>query len=248
MTENTTEKEQSLVSHLTELRSRIFKIVLGLIIVFIVLIPFANDLYTTFAKPALENLSQKATFIIPNPMDAFLLPLKLCLFLSLLLTLPWTLYQVWGFIAPGLYKHERKLITPIVSSTTLLFYLGIVFAYFVVLPLVFKFLSETSPEGFLLTPDIAKYFSFVFTIFIAFGIAFEVPVATVLLIYLGVVSVETLKSKRRYVIVIAFVVGMVLTPPDLISQTLLAIPMLILFEIGLFFGQRVEKRRKLEEG
>lgn len=240
------EQEESITSHLIELRQRIIYIAVGILIIFLLCLPFSQYLFEQFAQPVLQSLSDNERLIIRKPLDSFLIPLKLCLFLGVILSLPWILYQVWGFIAPGLYRRERKIIAPLVISTTALFYLGILFAYFVVLPLAFSFLAGFAPDGTEYGPDIADYFSFVFTVFFAFGLAFEVPVATVLLVLVGVTDVESLKGKRRYVIVGAFVFGMLLTPPDMISQTLLAIPMWALFEIGLFVSARLEKKMDKE--
>lgn len=240
------EQEETLTSHLVELRQRVIYILIGVLGVFLLCLPFSQTLFEQFAQPVLQSLSDNENMIIRKPLDSFLIPLKLCLFLGLLVSLPWVLYQVWGFVAPGLYRRERKIITPLVISTTILFYLGILFAYFVVLPLAFSFLVNFAPQGTEYGPDIADYFSFVFTVFFAFGIAFEVPVATVLMVMVGVTDVESLRSKRRYVVVGAFVFGMLLTPPDMISQTLLAIPMWGLFEIGLLVGAWWEKKAEAE--
>ncbi len=239
--------EENLTSHLIELRQRIIYILIGVLAVFLVCVPFSQLLFEQFAQPVLQSLNETEKLIIRKPLDSFLIPLKLCLFLGVLGALPWILYQVWGFIAPGLYKRERKVVAPLVISTTLLFYLGILFAYFVVLPLAFRFLAGVAPDGTEYGPDIADYFSFVFTVFFAFGVAFEVPVATVLMVIVGVTDVESLRAKRRYIIVFAFVFGMLLTPPDIISQTLLAIPMWALFEIGLFVAKRAQARMDARE-
>lgn len=237
-----TAHEESLTSHLVELRQRIIYILIGVLAVFLLCLPFSQTLFEQFAQPVLQSLSDNENLIIRKPLDSFLIPLKLCLFLGVLFSLPWILYQVWGFVAPGLYQRERKVVIPLIVSTTLLFYLGILFAYFVVLPLAFQFLAGFAPDGTEYGPDIADYFSFVFTVFFAFGLAFEIPVATVLMVVIGVTDVESLRQKRRYIIVGAFVFGMLLTPPDMISQTLLAIPMWLLFEIGLFVANRLEKK------
>ncbi len=247
MHDNPTEKEESLTSHLVELRQRIIRIVVAVLLLFIICVPFRNTLFEQFAQPVLQSLSDNAgALIIRKPLDSFLIPLKLCLFVSFIFSLPWTLYQIWGFVAPGLYRRERKVVAPLIISTTGLFYLGVLFAYFVVLPLAFHFLAGSTPDGASYGPDIADYFSFVFTVFFAFGLAFEVPVATVLMVLVGVIDVESLRAKRRYVIVGAFIFGMLLTPPDIISQTLLAIPMWALFEIGLFVAARIEKKADAE--
>lgn len=241
-----TAHEESLTSHLVELRQRIIYILIGVLAVFLLCLPFSQTLFEQFAQPVLQSLSDNENLIIRKPLDSFLIPLKLCLFLGVLFSLPWILYQVWGFVAPGLYQRERKVVIPLIVSTTLLFYLGILFAYFVVLPLAFQFLAGFAPDGTEYGPDIADYFSFVFTVFFAFGLAFEIPVATVLMVVIGVTDVESLRQKRRYIIVGAFVFGMLLTPPDMISQTLLAIPMWLLFEIGLFVANRLEKKMAAE--
>lgn len=241
-----TAHEESLTSHLVELRQRIIYILVGVLAVFLLCLPFSQTLFEQFAQPVLQSLSDNENLIIRKPLDSFLIPLKLCLFLGVLFSLPWILYQVWGFVAPGLYQRERKIVIPLIVSTTLLFYLGILFAYFVVLPLAFQFLAGFAPDGTEYGPDIADYFSFVFTVFFAFGLAFEIPVATVLMVVIGVTDVESLRQKRRYIIVGAFVFGMLLTPPDMISQTLLAIPMWLLFEIGLFIANRLEKKMAAE--
>lgn len=240
------EKTESLTSHLIELRQRVIYILIGVLAIFLLTLPFSQTLFEQFAQPVIQSLSETENLIIRKPLDSFLIPLKLCLFLGVMISLPWILYQVWGFVAPGLYQRERKIVAPLIVSTTLLFYLGVLFAYFVVLPLAFQFLAGFAPEGTEYGPDIADYFSFVFTVFFAFGLAFEVPVATVLMVMVGVAEVDSLRSKRRYVIVGAFVFGMLLTPPDIISQTLLAIPMWALFEIGLFVAARLEKKMQAE--
>lgn len=238
--------EASLTSHLVELRQRIIAILIGILLVFLLCLPFSQILFEQFAQPVLQSLSANEGLIIRKPLDSFLIPLKLCLFLGIILSLPWILYQIWGFVAPGLYQRERNIVAPLIISTTALFYLGILFAYFVVLPLAFSFLANFAPQGTEYGPDIADYFSFVFTVFFAFGLAFEVPVATVLMVMVGVVDVATLRGKRRYIIVGAFIFGMLLTPPDVISQTLLAVPMWALFEIGLFIAARLEKKMDAE--
>lgn len=238
--------EESLTSHLIELRQRIIYILIGVLSVFLLCLPFSQTLFEQFARPVLQSLSADENMIIRKPLDSFLVPLKLCLFLGVMVSLPWILYQVWGFIAPGLYRRERKIIAPLVISTTALFYLGVMFAYFVVLPLAFRFLVAFAPTGTEYGPDIADYFSFVFTVFFAFGLAFEVPVATVLMVMVGVTDVQSLRNKRRYVVVGAFIFGMLLTPPDMISQTLLAVPMWALFEIGLLVAGRWEKKAEAE--
>lgn len=235
------DQEQPFISHLLELRTRIIRMLLGVLAVFAVLVPFANPLYETFAGPILGNIPGE--MIATDPISPFLTPLKLTLVLSLFIAMPWVLYQVWAFVAPGLYRHEKRLAMPLLISSVFLFYLGMAFAYFVILPIFFAFIVATAPEGVAVMTDINLYLNFVLTIFFAFGVAFEVPVATILLILIGATTPDALAEKRPYIIVGAFVVGMLLTPPDVISQTLLAIPMWLLFEVGVFFSRFMLRRR-----
>jgi sec-independent protein translocase protein TatC len=232
-------QEGTLISHLLELRNRLLYIVAVIALVFIPAAIFSNHLYQLLAAPLLSVLSAKGELIVTNPLQAFLTPVKLAFFVSVLITIPFTLYQVWAFIAPGLYRRERGMVLPLLVSSTVLFYAGMAFAYFVVFPLVFRFLSGFTPMGVQFTPDIKAYQDFVFTLFLAFGAAFELPVALVLLARAGVVNPDTLAKKRPYVILWIFVAAMMLTPPDALSQTFLAVPMMILFEIGLIFARRV---------
>ncbi len=229
------ESEQPFLSHLFELRDRLLRIVMLVLVVFLGLFFVANDLFTMVAQPLMD--AYPGDIIAIGILSPFLTPIKLALVASVFLTMPFIFYQMWAFIAPGLYKHERKLVIPLVVSSTILFYLGVLFAYYVVFPLVFAFLSKIAPEGVNAMPDIAAYLDFVLTLFFAFGLAFEIPIATIILVWMGMVTPEQLTKKRPYVIVGAFVVGMFLTPPDIISQTLLAIPMWILFEVGIFFSR-----------
>jgi sec-independent protein translocase protein TatC len=229
------ESEQPFLSHLFELRDRLLRIVMLVLVVFLGLFFVANDLFTMVAQPLMDVYP--GNIIAIGILSPFLTPIKLALVASVFLTIPFIFYQMWAFIAPGLYKHERKLVVPLVISSTFLFYLGALFAYYVVLPLVFAFLSGIAPEGVNAMPDIAAYLDFVLTLFFAFGMAFEIPIATIILVWMGMVTPEQLTKKRPYVIVGAFVVGMFLTPPDIISQTLLAIPMWVLFEVGIFFSR-----------
>lgn len=222
-----------LISHLVELRDRLLKAVLVILILTAGLIPFSNDLYQILAEPLLRHLPESSTMIATQVASPFLTPFKLTLSTAILLAIPILLYQLWAFIAPGLYEDERKLVFPLLFVSTLLFFLGILFAYFVVFPIVFGFLTQTSPEGVAVMTDISSYLDFVLKLFFAFGLAFEVPIATILLIRTGVTTVEGLREKRPYIIVAAFVIGMLLTPPDIISQTLLAVPVWLLFELGL---------------
>jgi sec-independent protein translocase protein TatC len=245
--EPSTEATETLLSHLIELRDRILRMFLAILVVFLMLFPFANQIYTFLATPLMVHLPEGTSMIAIEVAAPFLIPFKLVLLLAVVLTIPYTLYQLWAFIAPGLYKHEKKMAGPLVASSTILFYLGMAFAYFVVFPLIFAFFTATAPEGVAVMTDISRYLDFVIMLFIAFGIAFEVPIATILLVSMGATTPEKLASKRPYVIVGTFVIGMILTPPDIISQTLLALPMWILFEIGLILS-RIMQKRKAERG
>jgi sec-independent protein translocase protein TatC len=241
-------QEQPLVSHLIELRDRLLRMVLVVLAVFLVLFPFANDLYTMISVPLRDALPVGSTMISTKPIDPFLIPFKLSLQLAVFIAVPFILYQFWAFVAPGLYKHEKRLVMPLLVSSTMLFYLGMAFAYFVVFPLIFTFISKTAPEGIQIATDMGSYLDFVMTLFFAFGAAFEVPIATIILVWMGMTTPEQLRQKRPYVIVGAFVVGMLLTPPDIISQTLLALPMWVLFELGIVFsGGFVRKPEEEEE-
>lgn len=238
--------EGTLLSHLFELRTRLLRIVLAILIVFLALFPFANRIYTLLAGPLMVHLPEGSSMIAIEVAAPFLIPFKLVLLLAVVLTVPYLLYQLWGFVAPGLYRHEKRMAVPLVVSSTLLFYAGMAFAYFVVFPLIFAFFTGTAPEGVAVMTDIARYLDFVIMLFLAFGIAFEVPVATILLVSLGATTPESLAKKRPYVIIGVFVIGMVLTPPDIISQTLLALPMWLLFEIGLVLSRMMLRRREQE--
>lgn len=236
--EESLEGEMTLVEHLVELRDRLLRVVLSVVLVLLVLFPFANDLYTLLAKPLLKHLPQGGSMIATEVASPFLTPFKLALVLAIFISMPVALYQLWSFVAPGLYKHERRFVFPLMITSTVLFYAGMAFAYYVVFPLMFAFFNATVPDGVAIMTDISKYLDFVLKIFFAFGIAFEVPIATILVVWAGFTTPEALAAKRPYVIVAAFVVGMLLTPPDAISQTLLAIPVWILFELGVFFARR----------
>jgi len=236
--------EQPFISHLLELRNRLLKTILVITFFLIFLVPFGNDLYTFIAEPLSRILPEGVSMISTGPVDPFLIPFKLSLTASLLLAIPFVLYQLWAFIAPGLYQHEKRLIVPVLASSVLLFYSGMVFAYFVVFPLIFKFMLSTTPDGVAMMTDIGRYLDLIMTLFIAFGFAFEVPIVVNILVWFGITTPDKLIAKRPYVIVGAFVIGMFLTPPDIISQTLLAIPMWLLFEIGVFFSRSIKNKRQ----
>ena len=231
--------QQTFISHLIELRNRLLIAIAVLFVLFLFLMPFANDLYEFFAAPLMQALPADSSMISTEPHGSFFVPLKLAFFVAVMLAIPFLLYQVWAFIAPGLYRHEKRLVTPLVISSTLLFYFGVLFAYYVVFPIIFKFFTATAPEGVAVMTEISAYMSFAMKLFFAFGVAFEVPIATILLAKMGVVSPASMAEKRPWVIVGAFVVGMLMTPPDIFSQTLLAIPVWLLFEVGLFFAKRM---------
>ncbi|MBK1721234.1 twin-arginine translocase subunit TatC [Thiocystis violacea] len=235
--------EQPFISHLVELRDRLIRMLIAVGVVVLVLFPFANDLYAYVAAPLLAQLPEGNTMIATQVASPFLTPFKLALVAAVFLSMPYLLYQLWAFVAPGLYQHEKRMATPLLVSSILLFYLGMAFAYYVVFPLVFAFLSGTTPEGVQMMTDISAYLDFVLTLFFAFGVAFQIPIATILLVLIGVVTPEDLSRKRPYVIVGVFVVGMFLTPPDVISQTLLAVPMWMLFELGVLFSKLLLRRR-----
>ncbi|MFB2800942.1 MULTISPECIES: twin-arginine translocase subunit TatC [Shewanella] len=227
-------QQQPLISHLLELRSKLLKSIASVLIVFICSVYWANDIYHYMAIPLMQSLPLGGSMIATDVAAPFFAPFKLTLVLSFFVAVPYVLYQIWSFVAPGLYKHEKRLVMPLLFSSTVLFYLGIAFAYFVVFPVVFGFFANTAPEGVQVATDISSYLDFVLKLFFAFGLSFEIPVAVVLLCWAGVTTPEDLKQKRPYIVVGAFVVGMLLTPPDVISQTMLAVPMLLLFEGGLF--------------
>jgi sec-independent protein translocase protein TatC len=229
--------EGTLMSHLLELRSRIMKAVLAVIAVFVVLTPWMNDVFEFVSKPLREALPEGSEMIVTDVAAPFLTPMKTTFFVAVFIAMPVVLFQVWQFVAPGLYKREKRLAIPLLVSSIVLFYTGIAFAYFIVFRVMFGFFASVTPGGVEMTPDISAYLSFVLGIFLAFGIAFEVPIATVMLIWSGLVSVKALKQARPYVFLGAFVVGMLLTPPGVFSQTLLAIPMYCLYEAGLVMAR-----------
>lgn len=234
--------EGTLLSHLLELRDRLIRAVVAVLLVFAVLVIFRQEIYRMVALPLIQALPEGGSMIATEVASPFLTPVKLAFWVSVIVAMPYLLYQLWAFVAPGLYRHERRVVMPLLVSSVLLFYLGMAFAYFVVFPLAFSFFTAAAPEGVQVMTDIRAYLDFVFGMFFAFGLAFEVPVAIVLLAKAGVVEPEALARKRPYVVLWTFVIAMLITPPDVFSQTLLAIPMLALFEIGLFVARRVAPR------
>ena len=232
----------SLVAHLTELRDRLLRALLAILIGFIILFPFANEIYGFVSAPLRELMPEGSTMIATGVASPFLTPFKLSLVLAIFMAIPVVLYQIWGFVAPGLYQKEKRIALPLLASSVLLFYAGAAFAYFVVFPLIFAFFTSVGPENVQVMTDINSYLDFVLKLFLAFGIAFEMPIAAVILIWTGVTSPDALAKKRPYIIVGCFIFGMLLTPPDVISQSLLAIPMWLLFELGVFFGRLLEPK------
>jgi len=232
---------QPLISHLTELRDRLLRAVLAVLVAFIVLFPFANDIYAIVSQPLRDLLPEGSSMIATEVASPFLTPFKLTLVTAVFLVMPYILFQVWAFVAPGMYRNEKKIAFPLLASSILLFYAGAAFAYFIVFPLIFAFFTSVAPTDVTVMTDINSYLDFVLKIFFAFGVAFEIPIAAVILIWSGVTTAESLAKKRPWIIVGCFIAGMLLTPPDVISQSLLAIPMWLLFELGIFFGRSLTK-------
>ncbi len=239
--------EQPFMSHLVELRDRLLRMVMAIGIALVVLFPFANDIYTFIAEPIRAQLPEGSTMIATQVASPFMTPFKLALVSAMFVAMPYLLFQLWGFVAPGLYQHEKRFAMPLLASSIVLFYLGMAFAYYLVFPLIFAFFTATTPEGVAQMPDITYYLDFVLKLFFAFGVSFQIPIATILLVAMGMTTAESLADKRPYVIVGCFVIGMLLTPPDVISQTLLAVPMWMLFEGGIFFSRFFKKRDTEEE-
>lgn len=234
---------QSLIQHLMELRTCILRALLGVVVIFFGLIWFRNDIYTFVAMPLIDALPQGSKLIATEVTSTFLVPIKLTLWLSFFLAVPWVIYQIWRFIAPGLYQTERRLVFPMISSSILLFYLGMLFAYFAVMPLMFKFLVGTTPDGVEMATDISQYLSVILRLFFIFGVAFEVPVAIILLVLMNVITVEKISAKRPYIIIGAFVVAAIVTPPDVLSQVAFAGMTLILFELGLWIAKVLKNKK-----
>jgi sec-independent protein translocase protein TatC len=242
--DETISQSQPLVSHLIELRNRLLHAVAAVLFVFLGLYYFANDLYLIVSEPLRTYLPEGASMIATDVASPFLTPFKLTFMLSIFVAMPYVLFQLWSFVAPALYQKEKRLATPLLISSVILFYAGIAFAYFVVFPLIFAFFTSAGPAGVTIMTDISRYLDFVLKLFFAFGLAFEIPIATVILVATGVTTTASLTEKRPYLIVGCFVVGMLLTPPDVISQTLLAVPMWLLFEVGVFFSRMIEKEKQ----
>lgn len=238
---------QPLISHLIELRSRLLRCLICIVVVFLALLYFSNDIYSIVANPLVRQLPEGSVMIATDIAAPFFTPIKLTAIVALFVSIPYILFQIWGFIAPALYQKEKRLVLPLVVSSTILFYIGLAFAYFVVFPLAFYFFINSAPPDVAINTDITKYLDFVMSLFVVFGFAFEVPVAIILLCWSGVTSTQSLKKKRPYIIVGVFAVAMFLTPPDVFSQTLLAIPMCLLFEIGLFFARFYTPRQSEQD-
>ncbi|EXI74821.1 MAG TPA: twin-arginine translocase subunit TatC [Candidatus Accumulibacter phosphatis] len=234
--------EDSFLSHLVELRDRLIRALLAVGIVFLCLVPWAQDIYALLAQPLLAKLPQGGQMIATDVIGVFLVPMKVALMVAFLIALPYVLYQIWAFVAPGLYAHEKRLALPLVGASVVLFFVGMAFAYFLVFPAVFGFMASVQPEGVAWMTDIEKYLSFVLTTFVAFGVTFEVPVVVLVLVQAGIVGVEKLREWRPYIIVGAFVIGAIFTPPDVISQLMMAIPLCLLFELGLLLARLLDRR------
>ena len=233
--------EESFMSHLIELRDRLIRALLAIFIVFLCLFPWAKELYALLAQPLLASLPKGGQMIATDVVGVFLVPMKVALMVAFLIALPYVLYQAWAFVAPGLYAHEKRLALPLVAASVFLFFVGMAFAYMLVFPTVFGFMAKIAPDGVAWMTDIEKYLSFVMSTFIAFGITFEVPVVVIVLVKMGIVEIKTLKEWRPYVIVGAFVIGAIFTPPDVVSQLLLAVPLCLLFELGVFLARFVSQ-------
>lgn len=239
--------EQSFLSHLIELRERLLKAVAAVLVILLALVPIANKLYGWLALPLIKHLPQGGTMIATEVASPFLTPIKLAFFVAVIIAMPFILYQLWAFVAPGLYRNEKRLAVPVLVSAMVLFYVGCAFAYFLVLPAVFAFMTSVAPEGVAVMPDIGRYLDFVLVLFLAFGLCFEVPVVLIILVALGFVTPAQLAKSRAYAIVGAFIVAAVLTPPDVLSQMMLALPMCILYELGIFAARMLARRPETGE-
>lgn len=247
MTDADSDTGQPLISHLIELRGCILRALICVLVVLLVLLPFANQIYAFIATPLIARLPEGSSMIATEVASPFFAPFKLTLFCAIFFTIPYILYQAWSFIAPGLYNNEKKLAVPLLISSSLLFYAGIAFAYYAVFPVLFAFLTTTAPEGVQIMTDINHYLDFILKLFFAFGVSFEIPVATFLLVQSGIISADKLAKNRPYIIVLAFFVGMLLTPPDVISQILLAVPIWLLFESGLMLSRYYDLKTKKQD-
>lgn len=235
--------KEGFIAHLIELRRRLLNIVIALLLVFICLFPWASDLYSMLAQPLLAELPKGGQMIATDVTTPFFVPLKVAMMAALLIALPYILYQTWRFVAPGLYAHERRLVAPLILASTLLFFCGMTFAYFVVFPVLFGFITAAAPHGVAVMTDIDKYLSFTLGMFVAFGVTFQVPVAVVVLVHMGIVTIEKLREIRSYVIVGAFVIGAIFTPPDIVSQFMLAVPLWLLYEAGILVAAAIVKKK-----
>ena len=232
------EEQQPLIAHLMELRQRLMYCLVAVLLVFVALCPFANQLYSQVAAPLIDHLAPGNQMIATEVAATFIIPIKMVFYFSLFIVMPYLLYQIWAFIAPGLYETERRFALPLLVVSIMLFYIGVAFAFFIVFPLLFAFFTSVAPEGVAVMTDISRYLDFILKLFLSFGLAFEVPVATLLLLRTGVTTVASLRRNRPYIIVSAFILGMLLTPPDVVSQFLLAMPLWLLFELGLLLGYK----------
>jgi sec-independent protein translocase protein TatC len=246
MPETLEQEKMPIVQHLIELRSALLRSVIAIVILFAILFPFADDIYTFIAAPIVQAIPG-SNLIAIGVISPFLTPLKMSLILAIYIAMPYLLYQLWSFTAPALYRHEKKLVMPLVISSTILFYIGLLFSFYIVFPVIFTFLSNVGPASVDFAPDIQYYLDFILKVSFAFGVAFEVPIATILMIMFGATTAERLKKNRAYVIIGSFALGMILTPPDVISQVLIAIPIWLLFELGLFFSSFFKVREAAKQ-
>jgi sec-independent protein translocase protein TatC len=242
MTEQKTASSQPFMAHLLELRNRLLRVFIAVLVIFAILFPFSEALYLYISEPLRAFLPSASTMIATEITSPFLTPFKLTLVSAMFISMPYTLYQLWAFVAPALYQQEKKVAVPLFCASVILFYTGMAFAYYLVFPLVFMFFTSVAPEGISVMPDIRAYLDFVLKLFMAFGLSFQIPIAVVILSWIGTVNPNKLAKKRPYVFVLCFVIGMLLTPPDIISQALLAIPMWLLFEVGILFGRLVSNK------
>lgn len=242
-----TDVDLSFISHLVELRNRLIRALLAVLLIFLCLMPWAKDLYSLLAAPLLSTLPKGGQMIATDVVGVFLVPTKVALMTAFVIALPYVLYQAWAFVAPGLYQHEKKLVLPLIAASFVLFLIGMAFAYFLVFPTVFHFMASIAPEGVAWMTDIDKYLSFVLSTFMAFGLTFQVPVIVIVLVRVGIVRIETLREWRPYVIVGAFVLGAIFTPPDVLSQIMLAVPLWLLFELGLLLARFVDVPREARD-